>query len=241
MTANHDLSELFAAERAVRPPALAAARGLERLLASVSAQAVPVAVIGGAGKLSWAVVCKWILGGFVIGVAGSGAAGKLWAPAAALPPTQAAVVATASIAMATEPSPSATLPMPAMTADEKRGEARRVASASPTPTEGMPTFDAELRLISHAKAGLDTLRPHLARVWLGEHAVRFPNGVFATEREALLVLAACAEQANPALARGFVSKHPSSPLRERLERACHSGRIEESLNEKAPDGEPTAE
>jgi hypothetical protein len=83
------------------------------------------------------------------------------------------------------------------------------------------TFDAELKLISLAKAELDAHRPAQARAWLREHAERFPNGVFVTERDALSVLATCEQGPHdPALAKAFAARHPSSPLVERVTKAC---------------------
>jgi len=103
---------------------------------------------------------------------------------------------------------------------------RRVASASslPAPLASAPreTFDTELRLINAAKTELDAGRPHVAKVWLGEHAARYPAGVFSTDREALRVLADCAERREPARAERFVAAHPTSPLVERLTRACEA-------------------
>jgi hypothetical protein len=77
-----------------------------------------------------------------------------------------------------------------------------------------------MRLIASAKRELERGERQLAAAWLTEHAARFPSGVFATEREALRVLARCAERKDPRLAERFAASHPSSPLAERLLRAC---------------------
>ncbi|HEU5076183.1 MAG TPA: hypothetical protein VFU02_18450 [Polyangiaceae bacterium] len=83
-------------------------------------------------------------------------------------------------------------------------------------------FDAELVLIGRAKAEFDSGRDHLARVWLNEHAQRFPAGVFAAEREGLLVLSIC--RSNPSAGQAgaltFQQRYPQSPLAARVRRTC---------------------
>jgi len=83
-------------------------------------------------------------------------------------------------------------------------------------------FDAELVLIKRAKAEFDRGRDDLARGWLREHAQRFPTGVFAAERDGLLVLSTC--RANPtagqAVAQAFLQRYPQSPLATRIRRSC---------------------
>lgn len=84
------------------------------------------------------------------------------------------------------------------------------------------TFDAELELIKRAKVEFDRGRDDLARGVLSEHAQRFPRGVFAAEREGLVVLSSC--RANPtagqAVALGFLQRYPQSPLATRIRRSC---------------------
>lgn len=85
-----------------------------------------------------------------------------------------------------------------------------------------PSFDAELVLIRRAKAEFDAGRDHLARVWLTEHAQRFPRGVFAAEREGLTVLSIC--RSSPAAGQGsalaFLQRYPQSPLAARVRHTC---------------------
>jgi hypothetical protein len=116
-------------------------------------------------------------------------------------------------------------------------------SSAVTSAASATTFDAELKLISLAKGELDARRFRQARAWLGEHAERFPNGVFAVEREALRVLADCEQgPKNEELARAFAARHPGSPLVERLERACRVNvDISKSLNGAAAPVAPTSE
>jgi hypothetical protein len=223
-----DLSRLFEAERAVRPPPQALEQGLSRLLTDVAQQVAPLSVATGSLKLGVSAVSKWLIGGFVVGLAGAGAASQIWAPQ---------VVATASVpvasvapgarveapprapAVAPEPPPQATPEPEPMAASTTRG-ARPIPSTAPATSNSAGTFDAELQLITAAKGELDQGRPQLAAAWLSEHAERFPTGVFALDREALRILVRCAQLKDPALAQAFATRHPSSPMVERLLRAC---------------------
>src|SRR5688572_1203764 len=90
MSTPSELSRLLAAERAVRAPALAEERGLSRLLSELAAPAL-VPAAAGAVKVGWPIAAKWILTGFVVGIAGSGAAAKVWSA----PAQPAALVVTA--------------------------------------------------------------------------------------------------------------------------------------------------
>src|SRR5437763_1166061 len=110
-----ELSRLFAAERAVRPPPAAVEQGLARLLPAVAAAAAPLPVASGALKLTWTALSKWILAGFVVGVVGSGAAARVWTPAATreavLPSTTARVAIPVAIADVPPPAvPSVSAP-----------------------------------------------------------------------------------------------------------------------------------
>lgn len=223
-----DLTQLLAAEKAVRPSPELVQRGLTRLLESVAQAPLPAATAG-ALKFGWIAASKWIAGGFAVGLIGAGASATLSVPRpephsrpTAAVPERAAVrarVATpppSSVAArpAAEPSAAASPTTPSRTP--------RVTAVAPTPTSPVVarTFDAELRLINAAKGQLDAGQPHLAKVWLDEHAARYPSGVFTTDREALRVLAGCAERRDPALAAHFLASHPTSALRERLTSAC---------------------
>lgn len=95
-------------------------------------------------------------------------------------------------------------------------------AASPNHTDATPAFDAELALIKRAKADFDAGRVERARAWLSEHARRYPAGVFAAEREGLLVLSACRANASAgeAGAFAFLRRYPQSPLAERVRRSC---------------------
>ena len=119
----------------------------------------------------------------------------------------------------TEPEPEPTPesePTPPSTAHTER----TVPSSTPATSASASTFDAELQLITAAKSELDRGRPQLAGEWLSEHAERFPTGIFALDREALRILIRCGQRQDPAVARAFAAQHPSSPMVERLRRAC---------------------
>ncbi len=242
MIHDDELSGLFAAERAVRAPVGASARGLSRLLVEVSAPLVaPPAAAASALKL--VVVSKWILTGFVVGIGGSGVLAQAFVPSSAN-------VASPSISQARAVSPTsmtrnlgeaASIPEPPpqeqTIAAPGSTTSRPLASASNEPNR----FDAELRLITLAKRELDAGQPRLAKLWLADHAQRFPNGVFSPDREALGVLADCAEQRDPSAARSFATRHPGSPMTERLLRACESTKTIDSTKETRRLGEPMRE
>jgi hypothetical protein len=232
MTMPTELAELFAAERAVRPSADLAERGLERLARGLAAP-VTVPASTTAAKLGWLGVSKWILGGMVLGVTGSGAATAMLASGESLqrtaphvsPPAaerRSAPVASPQPVAAPPNEPSQDASVDVLRTATPRRVVRALSLAPPLTSAPRETFDAELRLINTAKRELDAGRPHVAKVWLGEHAARYPAGVFATDREALRVLADCAERREPARAERFVAAHPTSPLGERLTRACEA-------------------
>ncbi|HEY5372306.1 MAG TPA: hypothetical protein VIK01_01405 [Polyangiaceae bacterium] len=227
MSTSDDLSALFQAERAAAPPSSAAQHGWTRLAADLAANVAPLPVAAGPLKLGLWLVPKWILAGFALGLVGAGAVGPLLAPRAVLgsaSPPAVHVAPSKSVALSAAPTPEAHEPASPAAKDEEpvSAETRLAAAPSALPSSASSaTFDAELKLISLAKADLDAHRPTHALAWLAEHATQFPNGVFVTEREALNVLARC-EQGPPdvALAKRFAAEHPSSPLVARLMRAC---------------------
>jgi cytoskeletal protein RodZ len=91
------------------------------------------------------------------------------------------------------------------------------------------TFEEELVLIKQAKVDLDSGRTASALRRLNEHGARFPRGVFASEREALRILAQCSSGASASSrssAERFVRTHPRSPLVDRVSRACGLQRTE---------------
>ena len=223
-----DLSGLFEAERAVQPPPQALEQGLSRLLVDVAQQVAPLSVSAGSLKLGASFVSKWVVGGFVVGLAGAGAASQIVAPSieASASAPRASVTATAQIA-ARLPEPTLAPELPALPASKPEPapvstarSASPLPSSAPEPSNSAGTFDAELQLITAAKLELDQGRPQRAAAWLAEHAERFPNGIFALDREALRILVRCGQVKDPKVAQAFAARHPSSPMVDRLLRAC---------------------
>ena len=215
-----ELSRLFAAERAVRPSARLTQRGLTRFLTDFVAQTAPAPALAVTETLGWSSVVKWLLLGVAIGVSGSGVAAytlserPVDAPSPA-PPVVVAPPPAAVVAPERAPSVAPQPVLPSGTAPPAHFAASPAADGS-----GTSSFDAELRLIKHAKAELDAGNAALARPWLAEHAARFPHGTFAVEREALEVMARCSAQRDPAQARRFAARYPASAMNPRLSMAC---------------------
>ncbi len=229
MNPDEQLSELLQAERSTRPAASAADNGWRRLAADIAANVQPLPIGTGALKSGIWLVPKWILAGLVLGAVGVGITSSAVTPnlaasargvgspgPAALALASASVVAAASATEQAEPMASASAP-------NAHGEAIAARSVAVPGAAGPATFDAEMALISRAKAELDAHQFALARADLAQHATLFPQGVFATERDALRVLVSCEQgPKNATLATGFEAQHPGSPLFARLERACAS-------------------
>ncbi|HYQ02210.1 MAG TPA: hypothetical protein VER96_26225 [Polyangiaceae bacterium] len=243
MSANEELRALLQAERAVSPPSAAADLGWKRLGADIAANVVPLPVASGPLKVGLWLVPKWMLAGFALGLVGAGTVAPLLKPSAAL--GEAKHVATLHT-LSPARVPAATLPAtsaPELAPPDSHAAtpaslsfAHLVGSPDAQPSAGATraTFDAELGLISLAKAKLDANDQVLARSLLTQHAERFPTGVFAVEREALLALIDC--QRRPKNARAFqqfAAAHPSSPLLARLQRACQSAPVT-ALHPSAP-------
>ncbi|HVY26903.1 MAG TPA: hypothetical protein VHB79_10135 [Polyangiaceae bacterium] len=226
-----DLTRLFEAERAASPPPGGLERGLGRLLGDVARGAAPLPVAATSLKLGLSLASKWLALGFVVGLGGAGAASQIWAPeAAAAPSARPSLVAVAEPARA-EPSRAAPSTLAPAVAAPEAAPVRAVGNVAPSPSshaESEPTtdearLDEELRLVAAAKRELELGKASLATAWLAEHAARFPNGVFAIDRDALRILVRCSQKKDPELAQRFAAAHPSSPVVERLQRACSPG------------------
>jgi len=247
MNTERELAALFRAEQAAQPKANAEALGWQRLSSDLAAGVAPMPVSTGALKLATWLVPKWLLLGFAVGLAGAGASAPLFGAAApgrlpGPPASVAARVASAPPASSAVSEVATAIVEPAASSGAHVARAVQVASAMPS-AGGAATFDAELKLISLAKGELDAHRPRQAQAWLAEHAQRFPNGVFAVEREALGILSSCQQgPKNEGAARAFAERHPGSPLVERLERACQPrAEFPNSINDARGPGEPMAE
>jgi hypothetical protein len=221
-----DLARLFEAERAASPPRGGLEHGLDRLLTDVARGVAPLPVAATSLKLGLSLASKWLALGFVVGLSGAGAASQIWAPDAAAAPSTPAKVVAAALPVATSAPAAAPSAEPAVIAVPEVAPVRNVRSVPsvPSPETEPPNETArlgeELRLIAAAKRELELGKSSLSMAWLAEHAARFPNGVFASDREALRILVRCSEHKDPALAQGFATTHPSSPILERLQRAC---------------------
>jgi hypothetical protein len=221
-----DLAHLFDAERAASPPRGGLEHGLDRLLTDVARGVTPLPVAATSLKLGISLASKWLALGFVVGLSGAGAASQIWAPDAAAAPSAPAKIVAAALPEATSVPAAAPSAEPPGLAAPELAPARSVRSVASVPSpETEPTKETarlgeELRLIAAAKRELELGKPSLATAWLAEHAARFPNGVFASDREALRILVRCSEHQDPALAQRFATTHPSSPVLERLQRAC---------------------
>jgi len=219
-----ELSRLFDAERAIHPPAEGMERGLSRLLSDVARRAAPLPVATGSLKLGLSLVSKWLIVGFVVGLGGAGMASRIGTADAAAAPTatlHAVALPTSVVAHAAPAASTAAASTRLVVNDSVRVAARPsvTASAVVAPVNAT-TFDEELRLISAATREQERGRARSAEAWLLEHARRFPDGVFAADRDALLVLVACSTHKQPGLAQAFAANHSKSPMVARLLRAC---------------------
>jgi hypothetical protein len=253
MDTNEKLSLLLNAERAALPPSSAAERGWQRLALDLAANVAPLPVATAPLKWGMWLIPKWIVAGFAVGVLGAAVVVPALSARDATPRAVSMPVRTVNPAPAAEMEPVPLSPSPPLAPSSPALTPMRAPAANPSSSGSKPlTFDAELELISRAKAKLDAHEPDRARASLAEHAKRFPKGVFAVERDALEVLARCVERPNAALARQFAQQHPASASLQRLERACGARAdtaltpapkldFERSSNASNPDGERTDE
>lgn len=223
MSSDEQLSRLLAAERAEQPAPQNVAQGLLDLRHALGANLSALSVAHGPLKLgSLLATLKWsVISGALVFTALSASYGRAPAPPAALvtaaparasaSPTLAAppAAATAEPELLELPAPS-TLPAPAR------------AAASASSSGGTGTFSEELRSIKLAKQLLDAGRDGEALARLQEHARLYPHGVFAGERDALVVLVQCrtSSAAGRRAALSFLQQYPASPFGDRLSRAC---------------------
>lgn len=118
------------------------------------------------------------------------------------------------------PAPAAEPPRPASVARARPRAAPSTAAPEPEPASTLPQ---EVALLRRAQRAINAERPAEALTILADHAVRFPGGVMAEEREAARVVALCragrAAEARAAAAR-FLRERPSSPLAARVRAAC---------------------
>jgi hypothetical protein len=219
MSAERELSRLFEAERREDAASSDHERGWQRLESTLAAGTPPMAVSLSPLKLGVPAAAKWGAGAGIVALVAGGA---MLAPESGEPPRSAPAP--------TVSAPVATLEPPPLVPTASPSETSASLPERPAPSssaERDASFGEEVRLIKLAKGEIDGGRPHLAEVWLDEHARRFPNGVFRTERTALGILVACsAHRAHGERgARDFVRTNPRSPLVDRIARACGLGEM----------------
>lgn len=229
------LEQLFDAERRVEASADARDRIRQRLLHSSSLEPKHELVRSGPLRLGPSLGTKLAL--VVLGSAAAAAA--VWGVDSARRYDKTSEVVRPIPSVPARPATSRTprhfarpAPAPAPEAatetvdSEPSARAQPAAAAPLAPSSSAarePGFDEELSLLKAAKRELDAGRPHLAKVWLDEHASRFPRGTFAVEREGLQILIACSSAsagAGQEQARAFRARYPASPLVDRLWRRC---------------------
>jgi hypothetical protein len=242
-----ELDRLIEAERQAAPPSTSVEQGWQRLsetLATGASVPLPVPLDGplrlqAAGLATKSVAIMAIVGAGAVGVGGWVAASALStdepaelgraAPAAEraeqtsrLGPAPAAIEQESSSEGPAAPSAEQQADSSRTGISRRNGEALPLGSAASSLDSGQG-FDEELALIKRAKAALDCGQTQAGLAALAEHARRFPRGVFAGEREALRVLAAC--KGGPSAhgrraALRFLRSHPGSPVVDRVRRAC---------------------
>jgi hypothetical protein len=103
------------------------------------------------------------------------------------------------------------------------GLAPSAAEASVSDERAESSFSAEARLLQAAQKSLAAGQAVRAWELLSDHGRRFPHGALGEERDAALVLAACAlgHEDDARRRRDALAKRaPSSPFLPRLERSC---------------------
>jgi hypothetical protein len=217
MSTERELSRLFQAERGECAAPDAPERGWERLESALVAGMPPMPVSRVPLEFGTSTTVKWgAATGVAVLVAGAAALTRSHGDPVRSTPTS---VVAPTVAALEHHAPEPTTSVPAIPEPVPERPA-----ASDT-AERNAAFDEELRLIKLAKSEIDAGRAHLAEVWLDEHARRFPNGVFRTERSALGILVECSSDRarGELLGRQFVRANPRSPLVDRIARACDLG------------------
>ncbi len=199
-------------------------------------------VVGGGVLLAAALALLWVSRGSVAMVAQADdnnaaaydAERSPTAPARAVRPAPRAVqpgVAGQALPAATHPTathPAATrddataAPEPASAA--VRPARARSSTTKPATQPPAPSLDVagEAAVLRRAKSAIDSGSWSAAAEALDDYERRHGSGVLAPEAGALRVIVACGRGASDATARAqrFVDRHPSSPMRERIGRAC---------------------
>ncbi|MEM9460713.1 MAG: hypothetical protein AAGF11_41470 [Myxococcota bacterium] len=103
---------------------------------------------------------------------------------------------------------------------------RRSRVELPMPAASTSTLAAERALVAKAWRALAQGNTAGALATAAEHARRFPEGLLTPEREAIEAITRCRRGEGDPLARAaaFHGAHPRSPLAERVDDACRSGK-----------------
>ena len=178
-----ELSRLLAAERAEAPSLADTTRGWQGVQSALQANTPALAIAHGPLKIGLSLASKSLLGGgllaFTVTTTGLGLHEVM--------SRRAESAVTAPNSVLTRPAAPSMLPPPLPSPPAGEPPVRsQPPTPTPTPSSREPsTLPQELRLIKAAKQELDAGRPHLAQVWLDEHAARYPNGLLQREREEL--------------------------------------------------------
>jgi hypothetical protein len=111
------------------------------------------------------------------------------------------------------------------TPSSPRGTTKGAPPAEP-PTQAPPArtdLFAELDLLARAQSALAKGKPAETRKLVAEHRRSYPRSTLAEERDALDLLAACADGPSSALAtkaKAFLERYPGSPQASRIEGSC---------------------
>jgi hypothetical protein len=217
------LEELVEVEREIEPSSERTERGWQRLRAAVAQGASGAIPIGTSKTLTLSAwfAGKWMASGVVLFVLAGGSFYGIEHHATVPAPTTSALVvrprAEASPALASTSAASVEIdqPLPVSSAGRSRRSGGGGASAR--------GFEQELALIKAAKTELDAGHSAAALDLLSQHARAYPRGVFAGEREALRALGSCAagdSASRKKLGTAFIRAYPSSPMVDRVRRAC---------------------
>ena len=203
------------------PPDGAAERGWDRLAAALAAGAAPRAVVlAPPGRVLW----PWV----VVGIGLLAAALMAWVvwPESEPEPERVVIAAPVVEVMAEAP---VVVPLPVrapapagVAAPVEERAAPRVKREVLKPAVLEDSFAAELRRIAAAQAALRDGDTGAALRVLKEHAVLFPAGQFAQDREALRAVALCTagRAQGKQLAAKFLAAHPGSIHADRVRDAC---------------------
>jgi len=164
----------------------------------------------------------WISAGIVAAAIVGGAAG-VWSSSrrvvAAHPPTPIAPVQCA-VAVPEPASPISVTAPPAIRHERASLGRTHLGAASAEPSRS--DLHDEIALVDEARTALREQSPRRALLLLRRYATAYPDGTFGPEAEALRVEALDQNGQHrlaQALARDFVSRHPESPLADRVGRS----------------------